>query len=121
MAILFLIVPKTSWDPFGANSTVVSCPYTPGQQCVLPTQGGVGRAALELHPGAGALHKAPATANPRFLQVSKAIRLSSDIYGEHLPAIPPLQTIPTLGSCGEDGAQGRMFIRRIPAVLKSKE
>lgn len=52
VAILFLIVPKASWDPFGANSTVVSCPYTPGQQCALPTQGGVGRAALELHPGA---------------------------------------------------------------------
>lgn len=52
MTILLCIVSKDYWDPLGVNSTVVSCPYSPGQQCALPTQGGVGRAALGLHPGA---------------------------------------------------------------------
>lgn len=86
-AILFLL----SLGSFRGQATAVSCPCTPGQQCALSTQGGVGRAAYAAAPGsAGLAQGSSCCKRGGFLQNTKTNTLSSNVCGVHLPAIPPL-------------------------------
>lgn len=90
MAILFCFAPRTSGENHRARPWWFLVPAPQGQQCALPTQGGVGRAAHGAAPRAWALHKAHLAAKQEVFAIPNPIGLSSKVYGVRLPAIPPL-------------------------------